>query len=91
MRTSLLQVTVVCLLFVGVGCDKNPLRSAPNQLQTNCVSASAKLGADSPVVAAAKAQIDVTTIYDPAYVGLAYPGGDVPEDEASVWTWSFGR
>mgnify|MGYP003320815086 FL=1 len=22
----------------------------------------------------------MTTIYDPAYVGLAYPGGDVPED-----------
>ena len=80
MRTSLLQVTVVCLLFVGVGCDKNALRSAPTQLQTNSVSASAKPGADSPVVAAARAQIGVTTIYDPAYVGLAYPGGDVPED-----------
>ena len=80
MRTSLLQVTVVCLLFVGVGCDKNPLRSAPTQLQTNSVSVSAKPGADSPVVAAARAQIGVTTIYDPVYVGLAYPGGDVPED-----------
>ena len=80
MRTSLLQVTVVCLLFVGVGCNKNALRSAPTQLQTNSVSASAKPGADSPVVAAARAQIGVTTIYDPAYVGLAYPGGDVPED-----------
>ena len=29
------------------------------------------------LVAAAKAQIGVTTIYDPAYVKLAYPGGDV--------------
>ena len=80
MRTSLLQVTVVCLLFVGVGCDKNPLRSAPTQLQTNSVSASAKPGADSPVFAAARAQIGVTTIYDPVYVGLAYPEDDVPED-----------
>jgi len=30
------------------------------------------------IVAAAKAQIGVTTTYDPAYVTLTYPGGDVP-------------
>ena len=30
------------------------------------------------ISAAAKAQIGVTTSYDPAYVALAYPGGDVP-------------
>ena len=30
------------------------------------------------VVEAARSQVDVTTIYDPAYVKLAYPGGDVP-------------
>ncbi len=33
-----------------------------------------------PLVAAARAQIGVTRHYDPAYVRLAYPGGDVPED-----------
>lgn len=32
------------------------------------------------LVAAAKAQIGVTVTYDPAYVSLAYPGGDVPRD-----------
>ncbi len=32
------------------------------------------------VVAAAKAQIGVTVVYDPSYVRLAYPGGDVPLD-----------
>lgn len=32
------------------------------------------------LVAAAKAQIGVTMIYDPAYVSLEYPGGDVPAD-----------
>lgn len=31
-----------------------------------------------PLVAAARRQIGVTTEYDPAYVSLAYPGGDVP-------------
>jgi len=30
------------------------------------------------LVAAAKAQVGVTTSYDPAYVQLDYPGGDVP-------------
>jgi uncharacterized protein YijF (DUF1287 family) len=30
------------------------------------------------LVEAARRQIDVTTGYDPAYVVLAYPGGDVP-------------
>ena len=32
----------------------------------------------TPIVAAARSQIGQTTIYDGAYVGLAYPGGDVP-------------
>lgn len=33
-----------------------------------------------PLVAAARAQIGVTTRYDPAYQVLSYPGGDVPLD-----------
>lgn len=32
------------------------------------------------IVAAALDQIGVTTAYDPAYVALEYPGGDVPRD-----------
>ena len=32
------------------------------------------------LVAAAESQISVTTIYDPTYVRLDYPGGDVPRD-----------
>lgn len=32
------------------------------------------------LVAAAEAQIGITVAYDPAYVRLAYPGGDVPRD-----------
>lgn len=30
------------------------------------------------ILAAARSQIGVTTAYDPAYVSLKYPGGDVP-------------
>jgi uncharacterized protein YijF (DUF1287 family) len=32
------------------------------------------------VVASARAQVGVTTAYDPAYVKLGYPGGDVPRE-----------
>ncbi|WP_430763870.1 DUF1287 domain-containing protein [Rhizobium sp. BR 315] len=34
----------------------------------------------SSLVQAARAQIGVTTRYDPTYVRIAYPGGDVPPD-----------
>lgn len=33
------------------------------------------------LIAAARAQIGVTVRYDPAYVALAFPGGDVPRDK----------
>jgi hypothetical protein len=32
------------------------------------------------LVAAARAQVGVTVIYDPAYVALGFPGGDVPPE-----------
>lgn len=34
--------------------------------------------AASPIVTAARSQIGKTIYYDPAYVGLKYPGGDLP-------------
>jgi uncharacterized protein YijF (DUF1287 family) len=46
------------------------------------------------VVRAARAQVGVTTRYDPAYVRLAYPGGDVPADRgvcADVVVRAFRR
>ena len=32
------------------------------------------------LIVKARQQIGVTTSYDPAYIGLDYPGGDVPRD-----------
>jgi len=32
------------------------------------------------LIAAARAQVGITTIYDPAFVSLAYPGGDLPRE-----------
>ena len=34
----------------------------------------------SRIVAAAHAQIGITLVYDPSYVRLDYPGGDVPPE-----------
>ena len=36
--------------------------------------------ASPPLVAAARRQVGVTRLYDPAYVDLPYPGGDVPTE-----------
>jgi uncharacterized protein len=41
------------------------------------ISAAQTAGAASDLVAAARKQIGVTVIYDPAYVQLGFPGGDV--------------
>lgn len=53
-------------------------------LLTLLVPISAPLCASSAtpeaVVAAARSQVGVTLHYDPAYVVLTYPGGDVPKD-----------
>ncbi len=47
-------------------------------LLLTAVASFAQLPAD--IVTAARAQVGKTVTYDPAYVSLKYPGGDVPED-----------
>jgi uncharacterized protein YijF (DUF1287 family) len=42
------------------------------------VAASALAGSGAQLAAAAARQVGVTVIYDPSYVRLRYPGGDVP-------------
>ena len=67
------------ILFVGLGCER--VQSASKGPKTQAIKETAGkvaiIGA-SPIVQAARSQIGKTTIYDPAYVGLKYPGGDVP-------------
>jgi uncharacterized protein YijF (DUF1287 family) len=46
-----------------------------------CLLASAGIHAgNEDIVAAARVQVGVTVLYDPAYRTLKYPGGDVPAD-----------
>ena len=43
----------------------------------------AATGKAARLIAAARAQIGVTTRYDPAYTRLAFPGGDVPRERGT--------
>ncbi len=67
---SLVLIFAVCAVFV---CGKGLL---PKHLGDP--SAAPANGLD--IVAAARSQIGVTVKYDPAYVKIGYPGGDVPRD-----------
>ena len=65
-------------LGLGLGCER--VQSASKGPKTPAIketSGKVVIGA-SPIVQAARSQIGKTTIYDPAYVKLEYPGGDVP-------------
>jgi len=39
-----------------------------------------EISATTTLIAKTRAQVGVTTLYDPAYVRLDYPGGDVPRE-----------
>jgi len=66
------------LIWLLVSCDEN---AGPNLVRNPEVSAIQSTNSEnifSPIVRAARSQIGKTTSYDPSYVGLSYPGGDVP-------------
>lgn len=75
-------IFIVLTAGILVGCDgtrsESPPRTQPaappEQLQPK------QQKPVSPIVTAARLQIGITVFYDPAYVGLAYPGGDIPRD-----------
>jgi hypothetical protein len=73
MRLDLLRrflVTSLVLMLVAIGCA----RPAPATRKADlALSAAVRTVVDS-----AREQTQVTTSYDPSYVRLAYPGGDVP-------------
>jgi uncharacterized protein YijF (DUF1287 family) len=73
---------VACLL---AGCDQTkpkPMEAPASGVSTSpsvLVTQETKQRISaSPIVTAARKQIGKTVSYDPAYVGLAYPGGDLP-------------
>lgn len=69
------MVVITCLLFgFDQSFQENSAKPDPNQQ----VTVEEPVAPSHPIVAAARSQIGKTIIYDPAYVGLDYPGGDIP-------------
>ena len=71
-RMRILNIT--CLSLMLAGC--NPVSAeefVPESERHVVVSDSAK-----PLVAAARQRLKALVVYDPKYVGIEYPNGDVP-------------
>jgi len=77
---SVWQLAVAACLLSACGQSGSGPREAAGGAPTTpaAVSAADREPAVSPIAAAARSQVGKTLVYDPAYVGLAYPGGDVP-------------
>lgn len=80
---------LLSLLFVVAACQRQSESPSPQNAATNELVRSAPIYKPLPsnthpnvkkFIDAAVAQVGVTTGYDPAYVSLNYPGGDVPKE-----------
>ena len=68
------------LVAVAAACQRAPEPAAAPASPAPSAAAPAAVPASPPLVAATRGQIGQTVRYDPAYVVLGYPGGDVPAD-----------
>jgi len=69
----------VLLLALLAACDSSTSTKAPAAREP-ATHVAATTQPSPPLVAAARRQIGVTRLYDPAYVEMPYPGGDVPAE-----------
>jgi uncharacterized protein YijF (DUF1287 family) len=69
--------TMALLCLALVACDG--LAAGAGQT-TRDPTTTAATASTPPWVASARKQVGVTLVYDPAYVRLPYPGGDVPQE-----------
>ncbi len=83
LRTSVIAVTA-SLVMIAAGCQRqsHALKSTPAEV-VPADATTRPFAADAPpplrqLVEAAIEQTKVTRSYDPSYVGIDYPGGDVP-------------
>ena len=73
-----LWMLVIGIIGLGMGCERLQLPSTRSENSDVKEFRGKSVVTGSPIVQAARSQIGKTTIYDPAYVRLEYPGGDVP-------------
>ena len=73
------SAVLLMVITVLAGC-RPETDDSQNNRPPQAARDSAPAAASPALVAAARAQIGVTTRYDPAYFPLSYPGGDPPAD-----------
>ncbi|HKP12939.1 MAG TPA: DUF1287 domain-containing protein [Blastocatellia bacterium] len=73
LRRNLTLTLPAAVIALAMACAPKPLQA--DRAQSVGVEVKAAL---RPVIESALAQTEQTTIYDPAYVRLDYPGGDLP-------------
>ena len=85
--SSLFVAALSCGIAAGLACRQSSARGEGNQAAPAAAAArdgkpQSVVAVEDPtvrrVIAASVAQVNVTKGYDPAYVRLAYPNGDVP-------------
>ena len=78
-----LLFSIVCSSVLLFGCNKSEPTNGENTQIPIPLPKTESMDMNtltSPIVTAARNQIGKTITYDPSYVALAYPGGDVPID-----------
>lgn len=73
------RIGALLSLALLVACRPSPPEQAQAERAPAAPVAAAKR-ASPPLVTAARGQVGVTLLYDPAYVEMPYPGGDVPAE-----------
>lgn len=79
MKTAVLSVLTSMMVLAGCGRPAPSTSTAPTSAPSPSALPAPHVPSP-PLVAAARSQIGVTRRYDPAYMQLSYPGGDVPRD-----------
>jgi uncharacterized protein len=69
----------VLLFALLAGCDSS-ISTKPPAVRESATRVAATVQPSPPLIAAARQQIGVTRLYDPAYVEMPYPDGDVPTE-----------
>jgi len=79
---------MICFIFwirLSIGCSHSgkPASTASVTKSSHRVTSSSSIAKESrsKIATAAFSQVGKTVIYDPSYVGLSYPGGDLPIDK----------
>lgn len=74
------RLSTLCLMLLTLAACRNDAPSTNAPESPPATSADTRPAVSPPLVAAARAQVGVVRLYDPAYFSMPYPDGDVPAD-----------